>query len=405
MSSANGPDNFFFFTLEGPDFSGRWQDSAGHVDTLMTILKAICVPMGSRFMKDYVVIAVSGTGAGSTSARSSVSEVDVQGYSSRPGGQILQCLVFTMRWSLSCAKLEFISGDILDKFNLRYVPFPTRVSMGPRNFDISKAGLALVAQTEEQFEAQHDDISDVYFIPFDQLPTPKKSKELIPIRLETVGITGSASIPVFSPDKKSWLAFLKHNDNSTGRGENFIFKRIICQAEGANVALNPVNLAWGNHALASSERLFYWADSQMSIFEILIPLRDVNGPLTCKQVVIDFDDHGSILGIDCPKKSELRPDNPRLLVSRALANGSTDFIIYNPDTGERLMVQRASIGEVMTEQNQDGSNEIGGNLGDLTEDGIIEDGIIENREEVVNENSGTEDGIIENRERLSFKRG
>ncbi|KAF7889111.1 hypothetical protein EAF00_009411 [Botryotinia globosa] len=128
----------------------------------------------------YVVIAVSGIGTGTTSARPSASEVDDLGYSSRPGGQILRCLVFKFEVKkLPYIITEDISGDILDTTNFRYVPFPTRVSMGPLNFDICTKGLALVAQTEERSQAQHGGISDVYFIPFDQLPTPKKLKELL----------------------------------------------------------------------------------------------------------------------------------------------------------------------------------------------------------------------------------
>lgn len=354
-----------------------------------------------------MAIAVSGIGTGTTSARPSASEVDSLGYSSRPGGQILRCLVFKIQEILPYISIEDISGDILETINLRYVPFPTQVSMGPRNFDISTKGLAFVAQTEEQSQAQHDGISDVYFIPFDQLPTPKKLKELIPIRMKTIGITGSASVPVLSPSGPFWLAFLKRNDNSTERGEMFIFKvivyptesyhpqRIFVSAEEIYFAPNPANLAWaGPSQSISSRKLFYWVDSQMTIVEILIPIRNTSSPLVCTWVVTGFDHGGSILGIDCLNKSRLHVDDPRLLISRASANGRTDFLIYNADTGDRSMVQCAPIGEVMTEQNQDNSNETGGNFGDLTEDGIIEDGITENREEVAQESDGI-DGIFE----------
>ncbi|KAF7926264.1 uncharacterized protein EAE98_006559 [Botrytis deweyae] len=279
-------------------------------------------------LRRFVAIAVSGIGAGTTSAHSSVSEVDVLGYSSRPGGRILRCLVFRLQREPPSINILYMSGDLLEKFHLRYVPFPTRVSMGPKNFDISKAGLALVAQTEEQSQAQHDGIFDVYFIPFDQLPTPRKLEELIPIKIRTTGITGSASVPVLNPGSFSWLAFLKRNDNSTERGETFIFRARIKK----NRADHPFH----------------------SVYQVQ------------------------------PK--------------RALPNGSTDLLIYNAETGERSMVQRASIGEVMTEQNQDDGNEIGGNFEDLTEDGIIEDGIIEDREGIINEGNGPEDGIVENRE-------
>ncbi|TGO63516.1 hypothetical protein BCON_0012g00050 [Botryotinia convoluta] len=401
----------YFFTLKGPLFARR-PASAGHVDTLMTILKAVHVVESNNNRKIYVVIAVSDIGAGTTSARSSVSEVDVLGNSSRPGGQILRCLVFRIQKDLPHINIESFSGDILETINLKYVPFPTRVSMGPRNFDISKAGLALVAQTEEQSQAQRDDISDVYFIPFDQLPTPKKSKELIPTKMETTGTTGSASVPVLSPGDLFWLAFLKRNDNSTERGETFIFKisinrvtykpaslqRVSSPAEEVNFALNPVNLAWAGPSLSTSKRLFYWADSHMSIVEIPIPIRALQNPLICERVVTNFDHCGSILGIDCLKKLNQQAGDPGLLISRALANGSTDFLIYNADSGERSMVQRASIGEVMTEQNQDDSNDIGGNVVDPIEDGIIEDEIAENRAEVSHESNDIEDRIIENRE-------
>ncbi|KAF5871221.1 uncharacterized protein Bfra_007734 [Botrytis fragariae] len=398
-----------FFTLNGPPFTRR-PASAGHVDTLMTILKAVYVVESSNHRKIYVVIAVSGIGAGTTSARSSVSEVDVLGNTLGPGGQMLRCLVFGCQGALPHINIESFSGDILETVNLKYVPFPTRMSMGPMNFDISKAGIALVAQTEEQSQVQHDDISDVYFIPFNQLPTPKKSKELIPIKVETTGITGSASVPVLSHVALSWLAFLKRNDNSTERGETFIFKvninrttyqpsstqRISSPTEEMNSVLNPVNLAWAGPSQSMSEkRLFYWADSQMSIVEIPIPVRYLQSPLVCRRLVTDFDHGGSILGVDCLKKIRLQPGDPGLLISRALANGSTDFLIYNADTGDRSMVQRASIGEVMTEQNQDDSNKIGGKFWNLTEDGIIEDGATENRGEVSHESNDIEDGIIE----------
>ncbi|TGO61271.1 hypothetical protein BOTNAR_0131g00170 [Botryotinia narcissicola] len=429
----------YFFTLTGPQFALHLAN-AGHVGTLMTILKAVHFAYGNmpKTRELYVAIAVSGIGTGTTSAHPSASEVDDLGYSSRPGGQILRCLVFKFKGKkLPYIIIEDISGDILETTNLRYVPFPTRVSMGPLNFDICTKGLALVAQTEEQSQAQHGGISDVYFIPFDQLPTPKKLKELIPIRMGTIGITGSASVPVLSPSGSFWLAFLKRNDNSTERGETFIFKvsvnktegrpynpqRISGSAEGIKFALNSVNLAWaGPSQSLSSRRLFYWVDSQMSIVEIVIPTRDIHSPLPCTWVVTDFDHGGSILGIDCLNKRRLQDDDPRVLMSRASANGSTDFLIYNADTGDRSIVQCASIGEVMTEQNQDNSNEIGDNRGvgdnsDGVEDKIIEDRTIENmiaehivafinedreisehREEVINENNVPEDGIIENRE-------
>ncbi|KAF7897884.1 uncharacterized protein EAF01_008850 [Botrytis porri] len=162
--------------------------SAGRVDTLLSILKALYFVESDRTRRIYVAIAVSGIGTRTTSASSSVSEVDVLGCSSRLGGQVLRCLVFKTQREFPYINIEFISGDILETINLKYVPFPTRVSMGPRNFDISRAGLALAAQTEEQSQARHDGISDVHFIPFDQLPTPKKSKELIPIKIETTRV-------------------------------------------------------------------------------------------------------------------------------------------------------------------------------------------------------------------------
>ncbi|KAF7932301.1 hypothetical protein EAE99_003541 [Botrytis elliptica] len=349
-----------FFALKGPHFALHMA-SAGYVDTLTTILKAVHYSEGWT-QKICVAIAVSGIGAGTTSAHSSVSEVDVLGYSSRPGGRILRCLVFRLQREPPFINILYMSGDLLEKFHLRYVPFPTRVSMGPKNFDISKAGLALVAQTEEQSQAQHDGIFDVYFIPFDQLPTPRKLEELIPITMRTTGITGSASVPVLNPGSFSWLAFLKRNDNSTERGETFIFRARIKK----NRADHPFH----------------------SVYQVQ-PKR---------WVVTDFGHGGSILGIDCLKKSSLQPSQSRLLISRALPNGSTDLLIYNAETGERSMVQRASIGEVMTEQNQDDGNEIGGNFEDLAEDGIIEDGIIEDREGIINEGNGPEDGIVGNRE-------
>ncbi|TGO32896.1 hypothetical protein BHYA_0281g00010 [Botrytis hyacinthi] len=219
-----------FFTLKGPHFAW-WPGpvSAGRVDTSLTILKALYAVESDTRRKTYVAIAVSGIGAGTTSARSSVSEFDVPEHSSRLGGQVLRFLVFRIQMESPHINIESFSGDILQKTDLKYVPFPTRVSMGPRNFDISRAGLALVAQTEEQSQAQHNGISDVYFIPFDQLPTLRSSKELNPIKMETIGITGSASVPVLSLGVLSWLAFFKRNDNPTGRGETFVFKvNITC---------------------------------------------------------------------------------------------------------------------------------------------------------------------------------
>ncbi|TGO36403.1 hypothetical protein BHYA_0126g00310 [Botrytis hyacinthi] len=136
----------------------------------------------------------------------------------------------------------------------------------------------------------------------------------------------------------------------------------------------------------------------MSIVEIPIPVRCSHMHIVCEWVVTDFGHGGSILGIDCLKKIRLQDNDPGVLISRALANGSTDFLIYNADTGDRSMVQCASVGEVMMEQNQYNSNEIGGNIGYLTEDWIIEDGIIENGiiENGIIENGIIENGIIEN---------
>ncbi|KAF7935301.1 uncharacterized protein EAE97_008208 [Botrytis byssoidea] len=377
----------YFFTLTGPQFALHLAN-AGHVGTLMTILKAVHVAYGNmpKTRELYVAIAVSGIGTGTTSARPSASEVDDLGYSSRPGGQILRCLVFKLRRKFPHIRVEGTSSDILETIEVRYVPFPTRVSMGPRNFDICTKGLALVAQTEGQSQAQHGGISDVYFIPFDQLPTPAKLKVLNPIRMKTNGITGSASVPVLSPSGPFCLAFLKRNDNSTERGETFIFIVSVDRVEDRQYNIQRISV---------SRRLIYWVDSRMSIVEILIPTRDVYNPLPSTWVVTDFDHGGSILGIDCLNKSRLLDGDPRLLISRASANGSTDSLIYSADTRDRSMVQCASIGEVTTEQNQDNSNEIGGHFGDLTEDRIIEDWITENREEVSQESDDIEDEIIE----------
>ncbi|KAF7889110.1 hypothetical protein EAF00_009410 [Botryotinia globosa] len=152
----------------------------------------------------------------------------------------------------------------------------------------------------------------------------------------------------------------------------------------------------------------------MSIVEIVIPTRDVHNPLPGKWVVTDFDHGGSILGIDCLNKRRLQDDDPRVLMSRASANG----------------IECASIGEVMTEQNQDNSNQIGDDrgvgddsdgvedrtIGDMTAEHIvvflnedrekeamntsndIADRISEDGEEVINESNVPEDGIIENSE-------
>ncbi|TEY87328.1 hypothetical protein BOTCAL_0003g00070 [Botryotinia calthae] len=420
----------YFFTLKVLDFA-LYPVSAGHVDTLITIFKAVSYVQNNDNRTVHVVLAVSGIGDGTTSARSSVGEDDVLGYSSRPVGQILRCLVFGIPDALRLPyiNIESLSSDILENTNLKYVPFPTRMSVGPRNFDLDNVGLAFVAQTEEQSQAQHDGISDVYYIPFDQLPIPYNSKKPIPIKIETLQ-QGTASVPVFSPGRHYWLAFLKSNDHSTERSKKRIFKvtinkknykpagtrLVLCQVEEVNAALNPVNLTWACSAPAQSKRLFCWADSQMSIVDVSIPLQNPKNPIICEGVLIDCGHRGSILGIDCLSKAKRWPINTGLLITRAFTNGSTDFLIYNADTREQSMVPRASAGEVVMEQNQKDSNEIGGNVGHLVEDGIIEgreevinesnniensiieDRVVEDREEVVNQSNNIEDRIIENRE-------
>ncbi|KAM0187362.1 hypothetical protein ACHAPC_004087 [Botrytis cinerea] len=372
--------------LSFADPVARYPVSAGNVNTLITIFKAVSYVGNNDNWKVYVVIAVSGIGDGTTSARSSDGEDDVLGYSSRPGGQVLRCLVFGTPDALPLPyiNIQSLSSDILEKTNLKYAPFPTRMSMGSRDFDLDDVGLAFVAQTEEQSQAQHDGISDIYYIPFDQLPIPYNSNKPIPIKIKTIQ-QGTASVPVFSPARQYWLSFLKSNDHSTERSKTHIFKvninkenykpagtqLVLCEAEEVNFALNPVKLAWARSAPAQSKRLICWADSKISIVEISIPLRSPNNPIICEGVFIDWGHRGSILGIDCLNKAKREPINPGLLITIAFTNGSTDFLIHNVDTREQSMIPRAFVDEVMMEQNQNYSNEIGENVGYLIEDGII----------------------------------